>query len=93
MARKALYSVGTMRLTREEISKLVKDDLKAISAFLGNKQYIMGNKISSVDAVVYGFITLFVDSSFPLDDSEFAKSLKNIVEYQKRIKKEYFIIS
>jgi len=88
--QKQLYAAGTGRLTKEEITKLARDDLKAISTFLGEKKYFMGNKICSVDAVVYGFVTRLLNPDFPLASSEYTQTLKNVVDYIKRIKVEYF---
>jgi len=88
--QKQLYAVGTGRLTKEEITKLARDDLKAISTFLGEKKYFMGNRICSVDAIVYGFITRLLNPDFPLADSEYTQTLKNVVDYVQRIKVEYF---
>jgi len=88
--RKVLIGMGTGRLTRDEIIQLAKEDLNALSNFLGNKKYLMGDKISSVDCVVYGFITVLVDTSLAVIITEYAKTIRNLVDYQRRIKTEFY---
>jgi len=88
--RKVLIGMGTGRLTKDEIIQLTKEDLDALSVFLGNKKYLMGDKISSVDCVVYGFITVLVDTSMAITITEYSKTIKNLVDYQRRIKAEYY---
>jgi len=87
---KVLIGMGTGRLTRDEIIQLAKEDLNALSIFLGNKKYFMGEKISSVDCIVYGFITVLVDTSMSIIITEYSKTIKNLVDYQRRIKTEFY---
>jgi len=87
---KNLYAVGISRNTRQEISKLLSDDLKAISVFLGNKKYFMGTKVSTIDATVFGFIDVLIGYPFPIADTEYAKTFTNIALYHKRIKAEFY---
>ena len=46
--------------TKEEILDVGKRDLKAVSAFLGDKPYLMGEKITSVDRILFGFMCFFI---------------------------------
>jgi hypothetical protein len=42
------------RHSRQEIAQMAIDDLNAISTFLGDKQYLLGSKITTVDASLWG---------------------------------------
>ena len=50
-------------LSTKEIYSKTKDDIKAISNFLGSKKYFFNDKISIVDIVVFSFFTMFTNGS------------------------------
>jgi hypothetical protein len=47
--KKQLWMQGTGRHTEEELIKFGKEDLQAMSDFLGSNQFWFGNQISSID--------------------------------------------
>lgn len=83
---------GIGRHTEEEILELGKKDLKAVSDFLADKPFMMGEKFSEVDCSTFGFIVCLlcgVKEDDPL--KSFAeKDLPNLKEYAERIKEKYW---
>lgn len=67
-----------------------KEDLDALSAILGDKPYILGDRRSSFDACVFGFlgVTIYVEGDNPL--FVHAASLENLVRYTERMRLELF---
>jgi len=81
---------GRGRMTREEVYQLGNEDLDALAMILGDKPFLLGDKVSSLDATAYGLLalTLFVPIESPLKDH--ARSLNNLTDYTKRIGETYF---
>jgi glutathione S-transferase len=81
---------GLGRLTAEEAFALGREDLDALSDFLGDKPYFMGENPTSLDASAYGILvnTLGCPIESPLKD--YAVSKTNLVRYCQRIQAEYF---
>ena len=53
---------------RDEVFHLANQDIKAVSDYLGEKKFMMGNKASLVDAAVFGIMANFVwaDTDSPM---------------------------
>ncbi|XP_050691503.1 failed axon connections homolog [Eriocheir sinensis] len=54
--KKALWQQGMGRHTSTEIEHTGRQDLAALSAYLGEKDYLMGEKPTEVDCTVFGFL-------------------------------------
>ena len=85
-----LRAQGPNRHAPEEIVWLGEKSLSALSALLGNRQHIMGDRPCWEDATVFaalaGALTPFFD--FPLRRS--AESYPNLVAYTTRMMQEYY---
>ena len=83
---------GIGRHSKEEIRQLGIQNLKALSDFLGEKPYLMGNQPTEVDCVLFGFITQFYCST--PSDSMYNKALRddfpNLIKHFERIKEQYW---
>lgn len=44
------------RHSREEIAEMACDDIQAISAYLADKPFLLGDTVSSIDATLYGML-------------------------------------
>lgn len=90
--KKNLIAQGYGRHTPAEIEEIAKKDISAISAFLGNKRYLFGDKPSTVDATLFGHLVQFLDT--PLNSDKIRpyveQNAPNLVEFCKRIKSEYW---
>jgi len=77
---------------REEVRAIGISDLEALSAWLGNKPYMMGSAPCPLDSTVFGFLALFF-YAFPEDyyfRVEAEKRFPNLKAYAERIKNTYW---
>ena len=87
---KQIYGHGIGRHKAEEIFKISMLDIDAISDFLGDKNYFLGERPSTLDASAFGILinTLGCPIESPLKDHSLSK--KNLTNYISRIKSHYF---
>ena len=85
-----LLGHGTGRLSSQEAFDLGKEDVDALSYFLADKAYFLGDKPTSLDASAYGILvnTLACPIESPLKDH--ALTQKNLVTYCQRMQEEFF---
>jgi glutathione S-transferase len=85
--KRRLYGQGLSRHTRDEIYAICANDIESVSVLLGDNEFFFGNKVSSVDAAIYGFL----GNAFyaPLETPPQATIAKhaNLVAYLNRIRK------
>ena len=87
---KKLDGHGMGRHSREEVYRIGKRDIKALSDFLAGKPFFMGDRATSLDATGYGFLAnLFrIELDSELDD--YAKGFDNLREYCDRMENTYW---
>lgn len=88
---KALHKQGIGRHSDAEVVELGCRDLQALSDFLGDKPYFMGDKPTSLDAVAYGILVEMIRVPIfnaPIFDK--ARSYKNLADFTDRFHKTYF---
>jgi len=86
--KQALYKQGIGRHSGEEITEKGNRDLKALSDFLGDKDYFFGDKPTTLDISAYALLAQFIlisEFSAPIFDK--AKSYDNLVAFTKRLHK------
>ena len=88
--KKQIYGHGTGRHQAEEIFTLGKQDIDALSASLGNKQYYVGNKPTTLDAAAFGHLINIIGCPIESPLKDFCLSKRNLVEYVDRIKEEFY---
>src|SRR5262249_31162222 len=88
--REALHGQGIGRHSSHEIYQIGKADLSALSAFLADKPYFMGEQPTSLDATAYAFLAqiLMVPLNSPL--RMHAELLPNLGAYCRRMKERYY---
>jgi glutathione S-transferase len=88
--RSALHGHGLGRHTKEEIYGLGNADLSALSAYLEDRPYFLGEEPTSLDATAYGFLTniLYVGYETPLETH--ARALPTLRAYCDRIRQRYY---
>jgi len=87
---KSLQLQGTGDHTAEEVYALGKADVAALSDFLGNKPYFMGDRPTSLDAAAHAFLAniLWVPVASPLQ--EHAKQFTNLAAYCQRMREKFY---
>jgi glutathione S-transferase len=88
--RKKLLGHGMGLHSAAEIDQLGKADLSAVSAFLGDKAYFLGEKPTSLDATAYAFLANALHSPFNSPLTIHARSLVNVTSYCERMRQRYF---
>ena len=81
---------GMGRHGRDEIYDLGVDDINALAAFLENKEYVMGDQVTTVDATAYAFIacTLHFPNTSPMIEA--VKAHNNLLTYYKKMAAIYY---
>lgn len=89
--RDRAWKHGIGRHSSDEIYKIGSDDIRAISTYLGDKKYFLGDTPSLIDCTMFGFLTqiLFVPLDFPMK-TVINEECPNIVDYINRLKTEFW---
>jgi len=82
---------GMGRRSNEEVYELAKIDLQAISDFLGDKPYFLGDEPHAIDASLYSFLMHILYVPFESAGKDFGLSKKNLVDYCTRMHDRYGI--
>jgi len=82
--RKQLYARGMGRHTEDVIIDQDKSDLDAVAELLGEQPYFLGDRPSSIDACVFGFlgVSRYVVADNPL--YRYGDSIENLMRYCER---------
>jgi glutathione S-transferase len=90
MLKKQLHARGLARHGESEILAQGKADLDALSRMLGDNEFFFGDRPSTIDACIFGFlgVTIYVNGDNPL--FTYAASLPNLKRYCERMRARYF---
>ena len=88
--RAQLHARGLGRHDEAEILAQGKADLDALSRMLGDGPFFFGDRPSSIDACIFGFlgVTVYVNGDNPL--FTYAASLPNLMKYCERMRSQFF---
>jgi glutathione S-transferase len=73
----------------EDIVQCLKEDLDALSDFLGDKPYFMGDEVRSVDATIYSTFRHVADAPWDWAGRDYARGKANLVAYADRLREEF----
>lgn len=88
--RQQLWAQGTGRHSPDEILEMARRDIDALASIVGDGPYVHGEKIRSIDAVVYAFVVNMTEVELETPITEAARAHANLVAYARRITEEYF---
>lgn len=75
----------------EEVIELAERAFRSLSAQLGNQPYLMGDKPTEADALLFGHLYTIMTTRLPcMDLQNTLKKYSNLIEYTVRIEKEFF---
>jgi glutathione S-transferase len=80
-----VVSQGTGRHTRDEIYAIGKADLEAIAEILGDKPYLLGNQLRTIDVTAYAWLANILMWKYQSPLAEIAREHPNLVAYVDRI--------
>lgn len=86
----ALDGNGIGRHSRDEIYEMANKDLKAISDFLADKPYLMGDKPSSIDATLFAFLCNIINVPLRSPMKDYAHKSNNLMRYNERMGQQLF---
>lgn len=75
--------------TAEDVLDNLRNDLDALSAFLGDKPYFLGPEPTSYDATVYSTFRHIADVPWDWAGRDYARSKSNLVAYAERMQNRY----
>ncbi|XP_030641193.1 failed axon connections homolog [Chanos chanos] len=91
IVRREMYSQGIGRFSREEVYALMEKDMRALATLLGDKKYIMGPKLSSVDATVFSHLAQAMWTLPGTRPEQLIKGeLINLAMYCERIRRKFW---
>lgn len=88
--RRNLWGHGLGRHTLEERQKLAEHDFSAVSAILGDKPYLLGDKPCGYDATCYAFVSSALTPLFDHPTISPVRQYPNLAAYCERMHAEYF---
>lgn len=88
--RKHLFERGIGRHAPAEIEAMGKADLDAISALLGDREWLVADQPSKVDASAFGLLAVPILNGMPTPVASYARTLPNLVAYVERGKARFF---
>ncbi|KYO40046.1 failed axon connections homolog isoform X1 [Alligator mississippiensis] len=91
IVKREMYGHGIGRFSEEEIYKLMEKDMRSLAGLLGDKKYIMGPKLSTVDATVFGHLA---QAMWTLPGTRPERLIKgeliNLAMYCERIRRKFW---
>lgn len=88
--RNAVKNHGMGMHARSDIELLAARDIAAISDYLGDKKYFMGERATAADATIFPFVAAVLCPHFEGPMRTAAESHPNLRAYAKRMRQEYF---
>jgi len=84
------YWSGKGRHTPEEVEHLAREEFDAISNYMGDKPYLLGEHPTSIDATLYAWLIHAMRVPFPSPIGKYGNSLPNLVAYCDRMRDRYY---
>ena len=88
--RGQMYHQGLGRLSAEELFQLIAADFEALSDFLADKPFFMGDRPTTLDATAYGHIGNFIQPPYDSPIVDFARQKTNLCEHCARMSRLFF---
>ena len=87
---KRLQQQGVGRFTSEELAALGGRDLAVLSALIGDKPFLMGDRPCAADAAIFATLALLMDPASASTTRDAACATGNLVAYRDRMRDKYF---
>ncbi|MDJ0717167.1 MAG: glutathione S-transferase family protein [Prochloraceae cyanobacterium] len=88
--RNQMYGHGLSRHSSSEICQIINADFQALSDFLADKPFFMGERPTTLDATAYASIGNVIKPPFKSPIVDYVAKLDNLCQYYERMKKEFF---
>ncbi|XP_009887324.1 PREDICTED: failed axon connections homolog [Charadrius vociferus] len=91
IVKREMYGHGIGRFSEEEMYTLMEKDMRTLAGLLGDKKYIMGQNVSTVDATVFGHLA---QAMWTLPGTRPERLIKgeliNLAMYCERIRRKFW---
>ncbi|XP_038617103.1 failed axon connections homolog isoform X2 [Tachyglossus aculeatus] len=91
IVKREMYGHGIGRFSEEEMYLLMEKDMRSLAGLLGDKKYIMGPKLSTLDATVFGHLA---QAMWTLPGTRPERLIKgeliNLAMYCERIRRKFW---
>ncbi|MGV6853152.1 MAG: glutathione S-transferase family protein [bacterium] len=88
--QKAIHGHGIGRHDKAEIQQICEKTLDSLSKMLGDQEWFLSDKPSSLDASVYAFVGSLVLMDYDNPFNQMAKKYDNLVAFCERIQMKYY---
>ena len=88
--KRNLDGQGIGRHSDEERSRLAGECIQALSDFLGDKPFMMGDKPTSIDANLFSYIANGAFVPFDREFNRICRSKENLLAHSERMRARYF---
>ena len=88
--RNQMYGQGMGRHNSSEICQIISADFQALSDFLADKPFFMGEQPTTLDATAYALIGNFIKPPFPSPMVDYVIQLDNLCQHYERMSQEFF---
>jgi glutathione S-transferase len=88
--RSQMYGHGMGRHSSEEIFLLMRADFQALSDFLADKPFFMGDQPTTVDATLYAYVGNAIKPPFKHPIIDFILQLSNLCQHYERMTELFF---
>ncbi len=85
-----LHSQGMGRHSESEICQMVKTDFQALSDFLADREFFMGDRPTTLDATAYAHVGNLIKVPFKSPMVDYALGLDNLCQHYERIDQLFF---
>ncbi|NKB37141.1 MAG: glutathione S-transferase family protein [Gammaproteobacteria bacterium] len=88
--KKTLFLQGLGRHSEQELLEIAQKDIQALSDYLGNKQYFLSDKPTTLDVTAFAFLAEMIVPQMNCKLNDVARSFDNLVKFTSRLQKEYY---
>ncbi|XP_032240508.2 failed axon connections homolog isoform X2 [Nematostella vectensis] len=89
---KCMQAHGIGKHTKEEIYAIAEEDLRAMSALLGEKEFFMDSEPCTLDCTMFGLLACFVYGTEESPQNKLIREeLKNLADFCDRMKLNYWL--
>ncbi|MEH2285995.1 glutathione S-transferase C-terminal domain-containing protein [Nostoc sp.] len=85
-----MHGHGMGRHSSEEITQIICADFQALSDFLADKPFFMGEQPTTLDATAYAYIGNFIKPPYGSPIIDYALHRANLCEHYERMTQEFF---
>jgi glutathione S-transferase len=88
--RRNLWGQGLGRHSKDELAQLGERAVASLADFLGDKPYLMGQRVCGADAAIFPFVAGFLSPTFKTPTRSAVEQRANLVAHSDRIMGRYY---